>query len=214
MGLPVYTAQVIRCAFQGTVGDRNWANIMHYKYAGSAPAIADLTTMAEGIGEVWIAQMTPLQDPDTALVSIKLTDLTGALGAQVEYPVDSTGSRTGTLLPASASVLATYPIDYRYRGGHPRNYLSVGVETDLSSAQEWLLDFVNTVLAAWNATINTPIGNTYGATSIVSNGFVQTVLHRDPFTEGVYYAFPGPPAIGQQTIGTIKRRIRRGARRR
>jgi hypothetical protein len=214
MGLPVYTAQVIRCAFQGTVGGRNWANIMHYKYAASAPSIADLTEMAAALVSEWGDGMQALQDPDTTLVTIKLTDLTSGLAAQVEQPAGLTGTREGTILPASASVLATYPIDYRYRGGHPRNYLSVGVETDLDTAQTWSLDFVNSVLESWNNVVNLPVGLTYGATSIVSNGFIQLQLHDTPFTEGVYYPFPGPPAIGQQTIGTIKRRIRRGARRR
>jgi hypothetical protein len=214
MGLPVYTAQVIRAAFQGTVGDRNWANIVHYKYEAGPPSPEDLTTMAEALDAQWITSLTPYQDPDTSMNSVKLTDLTSALASQVELGTPTPGTREGDLLPASACLLVTYDIDYRYRGGHPRNYLSVGVQGDLLNAQNWTSDFADAAKGAWNEVTELPIGETYGTTTVTSLGFVQLRLHGDVFSEGVYYPFSSPDGLAQTEIGTIKRRIRKGSRRR
>jgi len=130
MGAPIYTDDVIRVAFEGTVGARQWSNIVHYKFSGGGPSVGDLTTMGDALAGDWESLMTPYQDADTALTGVKLTDLTSALSAQTTIGADLVGTRTGAYLPASASVLVTYDVAVRYRGGHPRNYISVGVQAE------------------------------------------------------------------------------------
>lgn len=208
MAPPIYTDQVIRVAFQGDVGTREWSNIMHYKYSGSAPSPSDLTAMGDVLAAAWALYMTPLQDADTSLVSVKLTDLTSAFSAQVDDPAVTPGTRAGNYLPASASVLITYDVDFRYRGGHPRNYLSVGVQGDLNTAQQWEGTFVTTATTAWNDTINGPVGNTYGSTAIASLGMVSLRTGGSPRGAGLYVPYSGSVGFGQVALGTIKRRLR------
>ena len=207
MGTPIYTSDVIRVAFEGTVGARQWSNIVHYKFSGGGPSVGDLTTMGDALAGDWEALMTPFQDADTALTGVKLTDLTSALGAQTTVGADLVGTRDGAYLPASASVLVTYDVAVRYRGGHPRNYLSVGVQADLDTAQTWTADFATDVQNAWNELTAAPVGVTYGATSITTMGVVSLRTALAPRVSGVYYPYTGP-GLAQVDLGSIRRRVR------
>jgi hypothetical protein len=57
----------------------------------------------------------------------------------------------GGILPAGTAALVSYPITRHYRGGHPRSYLPVGVESDLLTQTSWSAAFVTAVRAAWAA---------------------------------------------------------------
>jgi hypothetical protein len=207
MGTPIYTSDVIRVAFEGTVGARQWSNIVHYKFSGGGPSVGDLTTMGNALVSAWASLMNALQDGDTELTGVKLTDLTSALGAQTTVEAGLVGGRAGAYLPASASVLVTYDVAVRYRGGHPRNYLSVGVQADLATAQTWSTDFRDTTGAAWNELTATPVGETYGATSITTFGMVSLRTELVPRMYGVYYPYTGP-GTAQVDLGSIRRRVR------
>jgi len=140
---------VIRIALKGTVGPFNWVNVLHFTWSGTPPTSTVLGTLGSDVGAAWLADMSPMQDSDTALVLTTLTDLTSDTAAQAEVATPAVGSRTGDFLPASACYLVDYPVTVRYRGGHPRTYLSVGVFSDLADSAHWSTDMRDAVTSAW-----------------------------------------------------------------
>jgi hypothetical protein len=74
----------------------------------------------------------------TQIESEDLTSATGAVDTSVESVV---GSRAGSALPSSTSLVSSYTIARRYRGGHPRAYWPFGADSDLLSETQWTSAF-------------------------------------------------------------------------
>lgn len=143
---------VVRVTLQGTSSLRNWANVFHVQYAGTIPPAATLVTYAGTLQALWAENLLPLLDESTSTTQIVITDLSSNTGAQVEDAFPAPGTRTGALLPASVAALVNYNSSFRYRGGHPRTYWFVGVETDLLNQSTWTDDFTTDVQNLASAT--------------------------------------------------------------
>ena len=167
---------VLRVAISGTCDTFNWLNALHFGYSGGAPSPTDLETLCNGLGENWSATVTPLQDVHTILQTIEATDLTSSTSAQYTLEgIDLPGTRDGSFLPADACALIDYPINRRYRGGHPRTYLCVGVQGDLTDRAHWSTDFQTAVIDGWRDFITGAIGIMIGPATIESQGCVSYV---------------------------------------
>jgi hypothetical protein len=160
--------------------------------------------------------MQALQDSDTAMTEVEVTDLTSDTAGQGTFDITSTGTRAGAQLPASACFLVSYAVDKRYRGGHPRTYLSVGVQDDLASAQTWNTVFVPEVTSAWE-TLVTSLLASYGATTLTGLVAIQYKhLDKSLIPPAEVYNVP-PVVLGltvtnasyEPTLGTQRRRIRK-----
>jgi hypothetical protein len=129
-------------------------NTFHVVYASGAPSIPEITTFAFAVATAWLDNLAAMCSGAVILTNVACTDLTTDTSSFAEAPVDYAGTRSGTILPASTSVVISQLLTRRYRGGHPRNYWPMGVEADLGSAQVWSGTFVAEVGTAFNSFIN------------------------------------------------------------
>ena len=209
-------ANVLRVSCQGLVGDRPWANIFHFSYGGAEPGAGGCFGIAGEVAGEWESALTPLQDTSTSLQAVEVTDLTSDIAGQGTIDADTVGTLAGDYLSAAASFLVNYAVDRRYRGGHPRTYLSVGVWDSLATPQTWSTDFQEAVSNAFQAFIGSVI-TTYGDTTLtgmVAIQYKQKVPDSIPPVE----EYRDPPIIlginptnanYELTLGTQRRRIRK-----
>lgn len=135
--LPV-VAGVIKFTVEGTCdGGGTWVNVLHWSYTGTAPTGATLNSFCSSLLTAWGTQFAPLMDSTRTITTVTAVDLASTSGAAGSASDTLPGTRTGTLLPASTAVVVSKLIARRYRGGHPRSYLSLGVTDDLTNAASW-----------------------------------------------------------------------------
>lgn len=200
---------MIQCVFKGTNGPRAWANVVHYLYTGAAPGVAGLSSLAEALSTAWSANMAPLQNTESLCTEVIATDLTSQTAGQAAVPAAIAGTRAGDPLSAQCAFLINYTVDIRYRGGHPRQYLQVGVATDLETVDAWTATFVSDVSAAWEAVYAAQVTNVYGTATIASTGCISRRTGKVARIEGVFYPYVGNVGIAEVAVATIRRRVRR-----
>jgi hypothetical protein len=202
-------ANVLRLAISGTVGTHNWVNILHFLWSGSPPTVPSLGTWNNDVVTSWTALVTPLQDTESTLTGVLSTDLTSSSGAQVETAADVPGTRAGGQLPANACCLVDYPVSVRYRGGHPRTYLNIGVEADLDTPSTWGDSFVAAVVSAWEGFLGSITDTTIDGMVL---GAVGTVSYRHalaPRPEPIFLVYTGGGLTVQKELASQRRRIGR-----
>jgi hypothetical protein len=135
-----------------------------------------------------------------------MLDLSSTTGAE-DILIDTTaGGRTGDFAPSSAAVLASWTINRRYRGGHPRSYFPFGTAGTYASGSSkfWDPTFIASVETRLNTFIGAVSGKTVSATTFES------------FVNVSYYdknSFPTPPyrrttpVVDAITAVTVKQRI-------
>jgi hypothetical protein len=202
-------ANVLRVAISGVVGTHNWTNILHWEWSGTAPTVASLGNFNDGVDAAWASLMSPFQDTESLMTKVLSTDLTAPTAAQVESAYAAAGTRAGGQLPANASALVDYPISIRYRGGHPRTYLNVGVEADLATPSTWTSGFVGDLTTAWGDFLTAVgelnfDGNVIGAVGAVS---YRTALHPRP--SPIFLTYTGGEFSVQTELASQRRRIGR-----
>lgn len=159
---------VLKVEFAGTdSGGRPWANVTHFQWSGATPSVSMCQGFADQLGTSWATYMAPLQPAATSLETVKVTDLSSSMGASFEASVPTAGTREGAFLPASAAALVSYPgAGPRYRGGHPRQYLLVGVQADLVDEAHWTTDFVTAFEDGWRNEMTVYVGDVIDGTTI------------------------------------------------
>lgn len=146
-------ANMLRVVIQGMVDNADvypWANVLHFEYAGTAPANSVCATLAGDIAAAWATHMAPECPSPTHLTQVTVTDLTSATAGEGTWLGDNAGSRGDDSIPANAAVLIRYPAPSRYRGGHPRQYLYVLGNADLTGAAEWTSAATAEVQTHWH----------------------------------------------------------------
>lgn len=145
--------QVLRIALQGAGDIYPWANILHAAYTGSPPSVSVLETLAAAIGTVWNSTIGGAFTSDNSLLTTKITDLSSDFGAQVEVDTPNPGTNGEDPIPNNVCTLITYPVDLRYRGGHPRTYLAAGGAGNQAtdSVTMWNSGYVDEVTSEWTA---------------------------------------------------------------
>lgn len=156
MGAPLNPVpQVLKVVLEGFVdtsaADTLWANVLHFQYGGTAPSNAVCVSIANGIAAAWGAHMAPECPSPTTLQVVTVTDLTSTTAGEGEGLVLYPGSRGDDSIPANAALLISYPSAIRYKGGHPRTYLYVLGNADLSGATNWSTAGTAEVQTHWQA---------------------------------------------------------------
>jgi len=194
-----------------------WENVLHYIYSGAAPSLGDLTLWGTDLAAAWLDQMAPLCSENTVLTSLQMTDLTSPTSAQQVFPTAITGSRVGADMAANAAVLISYPSAYRYRGGHPRQYVLAGVAADLLDPAHWSDSFVALMTDAWTAFTQSTDSETYGGTTIVTQCFVSyynRILNPvKPYRRAIPIAVPIASSLATANSELSSQRGRIGRRR-
>jgi hypothetical protein len=139
-------AGVVQLNVKGlTGGDNNWLNKLHMSYTGLPPTGAALVLWAGEVTAAWAADISPLQDTETSMTEVEVTDLSSDMGAVGIDPTGAAGTRAGSMLPAQTATLVSYTMGRHYRGGHPRTYLLGGVQADLVAPNQWTTGYVDAV---------------------------------------------------------------------
>lgn len=170
-------AKVVRLDFFMTKGgDTRVRDRMFIQYSGAGPSVADMLTFLNQVSSAWLTNIAPLQDTATTLTSILGTDLSSASAAQNLNSTVRAGSRAGSGLQAGVAGIIKFKVARRYRGGHPRMYLPVGVGTDTATAQQWTSTFLALLLSGWQAFITalpTGLPASFGTISHVNVSYFQ-----------------------------------------
>ena len=167
---------VLKLELSGTDGaGDNWANVLHFRWTGSAPTTVDLDGMCTFISGHWLALVAPQVQPQITLTQVMLTDLTSPTSAQGIDATPQIGGLATTELPSSVAVLVSYPSSVRYRGGHPRTYLLAGGLAEMADGRTWSAGFVTAVQAAWRTFLNSIVGLTEGGCLVGSQCFVSYI---------------------------------------
>jgi hypothetical protein len=123
---------------------------LFYGYTGSSPSVAQLETMATALLGYWTSgTMSGLLANEYSLDQILITDLSSDTGAVASESGPVAGTRGSTFLPASTSLLTSWSIGRRYRGGHPRTYWPFGIDSDLQDGQTWKDELISSAQTAF-----------------------------------------------------------------
>lgn len=128
---------VVRMVLTGTMNGQPWAAVQYARFTGVSPTSAQLATAATAVGGAFRDALAQLCPSTTVLTQVQLIDLTSLDAAVGSAAVSHAGTRIGTGLPNNAALVASYKINVRYRGGHPRTYWPAGVTTDVTSGRLW-----------------------------------------------------------------------------
>jgi hypothetical protein len=197
-------------------GNQNttWQTGYHALYVGTPPTNADLTTLANQLSTAFFAAWGAILGTNQAITTVRVFDLTNTNSAQ---GVDET-QHTGTApfaepLPANAAVCVSWPIQSRYRGGHPRTYMPARNATDIQGGNTLNSTYRNAIQAA-AANWRTGIQNTtYGGAglSMVAVRYFPTGTNPDgtPVLRTSSQVFPIGIPIVHGRLDTMRRRMGR-----
>lgn len=107
------------------------------RYSGSVPSVGDLQVLVDNVVAAWAANMISAVAAASGLSRVDGVDLNSSTGAQATLADVVAGTRAGGELPADVALVASYEINRRYRGGHPRGYWPFGTESDLLDQAHW-----------------------------------------------------------------------------
>jgi hypothetical protein len=167
-----------------------WENVLHWRWSGTTPTSNDLDTIAGQASTFWQSQMAPECPSPTTLRNIECIDLSNNTGAGGEWNGVLSGTRGDDSIPANAAALISYPIDLRYRGGHPRTYLYVGGNADLQGASEWSTAFHTEFGQHWNTFLTLTGQATAGGCSLAGLVAVLYHGHGGPYITGTLRTSP------------------------
>lgn len=124
-----------RCTLSGLYATHKWACVMWLNLTSTAPAAADLTTLAGKISSAWNTNMSPQL---TAQVSMTQVLLVWTPVAGQELIASDTTSRVGSGAGTDVSYAgACFVVNHRtgayYRGGHSRSYIPGVAVVDIGS---------------------------------------------------------------------------------
>lgn len=213
--------QVIRIKLQGQTAAATpipWANVLHAQYTGTAPSIPTLVAMGQALFTAWSADVAGLQISKNSLTEVDLVDLTSNTSSAATVTGSVPGTRGDDEIASSTACLVVYPIQRRYKGGHPRSYLLVGGFADFLDGAHWTAAFATEVITKWKTFLNAIVGFTNGGMTIsnlVNVSYVSKIAnptppyHRPvPLVDVINLSF----AAAEQQVATQRRRIGRGRR--
>lgn len=153
-----HAANIVRCAYSGTYGSGKWANIFFVRFTGGPPGQADFNNLATGLTTAWSNNIKALVNTGCSLTATNITELTSEFGLQAGNGtvVAGTGSATASA-PANVALTVSFKIARRYRGGHPRMYLTGQIGGNITGSTTWApawITTVSTAMEAWRVAVN------------------------------------------------------------
>lgn len=128
------------------------------QYAGAAPNNAALDAACSAVGLAWFNTLGTLINNNTNVASVTAADLTSPSGAVGL----NTTSRVGATVPASplpnnTAMCITWKVQSRWRGGHPRTYMTGFNQALVVNGNSWSGSFItsmNTQVLAFRTALN------------------------------------------------------------
>lgn len=197
---------ILRATYTGTYGGAKWANVFHLRFTGPTPGQTDLNLLATALATAWGNNLKSLVNSNGSLTNTTVVDLSSVNGLVATDATTIAGTGLGTTaLPASVALVCSFKIARRYRGGHPRMYLT-GQNSDKTSNQtNWLGTWITTATAgfnAWRVAIN---ALTY--TSMPTIALVNLSYYSNKVLRPVPFYDPVSNCIVHSRIDTMRRRL-------
>lgn len=114
--------------YGGSVRDR-----LFFQYSGTLSA-ADLATLLATASAGWNTNMSPVLSTQYTLNSIQGTDLTSNTAPQAVNSTARVGGAAGAAIQSGVAVVVKFKTARRYRGGHPRFYLTGVLGSNFATA--------------------------------------------------------------------------------
>src|ERR1022692_518697 len=108
-----------------------------WSYTGTAPTDATLDTVCTALNADWETLFTSPTPSEPVFFGTRLTDLSTPSSGRGEVLASAAGDRGTTLIPFGAAAVLGFKIARRYRGGKPRIYLPLGIDTDITGGYQW-----------------------------------------------------------------------------
>lgn len=145
-------ASVLKVRFIGSMqaGVTHWNNLIHLRYGGTAPTGAQLDVLASELAGLWSTNLASLCPIENVLTEVQITDLTSPTSASGLALQSVPGTRAGNTFTAQVAMVASWPVQLRFRGGHFRTYFPFGVVADRSTVITWLPVFTTEAATALN----------------------------------------------------------------
>jgi hypothetical protein len=160
MGALPAVSKVVRVDFHmADAGDLNVQNREFFRYSG-ALSWADAATWLHNIQVAWNVLIHANCSTAFSTVYAELTDLTSTSAPQVTDATTTSGVSATARLPLGTAMVIRKEIARRYRGGHPRVYLSGLVAAYLATATQWDPASLASVVSAYNTFITAATANT------------------------------------------------------
>lgn len=140
--------QVFKIVVEGTNQGQNWANVFHAQWEGTSPSSVDCISIAEDVWDAYAADFLPVIQENAVLQQVTVTDLTTTSGSVGGWTASQAGGDTGPTLTAGASIVVSWRIARRYRGGKPRTYLPPPSQDEIVDTSHYKDTYVADVLAA------------------------------------------------------------------
>jgi hypothetical protein len=117
----------------GTFEDTTWANIFHMVDVPAFPSVTLVGDILDKVENEFKLHFLPLLANSLTVTQGIATDLSSLTGPRVEHFYSDSGSIGTSTWAASVAVGISWGIASRYRGGHPRTYLT-GIPTATGAA--------------------------------------------------------------------------------
>jgi hypothetical protein len=125
-------------------------NRMHFSYTGTPPTSLQLSSHNTTVLTAFASAVTPSLGNNKTVVSLDTADLSSPTSGMASSLTAVDGALSGAPLPASTCLLLSGQIGRRYRGGHPRLYMPLGVAASITADNLWDPTFVATFITAWD----------------------------------------------------------------
>lgn len=124
-------------------------------YSGTAPSAGNLNTLSTAVSTEWGSNLAGNVSTGESLHGVIITDLSSDTGSVGTWEGTVDGTNSGAALIASGCTVVNHEIDRRYRGGRPRTYVRMGVQTDIESGHSniWADSYLTSALTNWEAFI-------------------------------------------------------------
>lgn len=129
---------VLRLDFQyGGGADVSAASRSFWSYTGTAPTNTTLNSICASAVTSFSPFWQTCASDSSVFEGLELTDLTTPSSGRGTAAAAVPGTRGTTLIPFGAAAVIDFKIPRRYRGGKPRNYFPLGIDTDLTGGFQW-----------------------------------------------------------------------------
>lgn len=199
------TPQCARAVVQGTYNGIKWVNGFNLQYSGAALALSDLNALAQAVEAAYKASFQSRMNSAAAYIQTVTYDLSTRSTAQGIANTGWTGTH-GTTQPAANNVAAciSWKINLRYRGGHPRSYITGCNMDEIGSGHTWIGSGLTGYQAAGTSFLTAMNGITAGA-RIWFMGSIKYFQHGQVLGSGQFYAIQ--QALFHSRVDSMRRRL-------
>lgn len=128
---------VARVKMIGSNQGTPWVALFFWHYLAGTVTAGDLVSLCIGFATAWDTNMKAAFATTVSMTNVEAYDLSSRTGAQGTASGLGPGTRAGTPLPASIAAVASWKVNYRWRGGHPRTYWPAGTTGDVEQGHLW-----------------------------------------------------------------------------